>query len=141
MIVDTSITVSPFASKRSPTYVVEDRKEEREKQISQRKERAKKKTQSGVDTQGKWLKKSGKLYYGYKKHIGVDKNGMILAVHSVAANEHDNRRLKPLIRKLGYNPREVYADNGYQVPANVFYFHSQGIKDRIQKKPIGPSLK
>ncbi|XOD67286.1 MAG: transposase [Flavobacteriales bacterium Tduv] len=34
--------------------------------------------------------KSGKLYSGYKKHIGVDKNGMILAIHSVTANEHDS---------------------------------------------------
>ncbi|XOD67478.1 MAG: hypothetical protein ACMUEL_05910 [Flavobacteriales bacterium Tduv] len=39
------------------------------KQISQRKARAKKEAQSGVDTQGKSLKKSGKLYYGYKKDI------------------------------------------------------------------------
>ncbi|XOD68125.1 MAG: hypothetical protein ACMUEL_09770 [Flavobacteriales bacterium Tduv] len=42
MIVDVSITVRPFATKGAPTYVVEDRKEEREKQISQRKERVKK---------------------------------------------------------------------------------------------------
>ncbi|XOD68094.1 MAG: transposase [Flavobacteriales bacterium Tduv] len=70
----------------------------------------KKETQSGVDTQGKWLKKSGKLYYGYKKLIGMDKNGMILAVHSVAANDHDSRGLKLVISNLAYNPREVYAD-------------------------------
>ncbi|XOD67756.1 MAG: hypothetical protein ACMUEL_07555 [Flavobacteriales bacterium Tduv] len=37
---------------------------------------------------------------------------MILAVHSVAANEHNSRGLKQLIRKLGYKPREVYADKG-----------------------------
>ncbi|XOD68227.1 MAG: transposase [Flavobacteriales bacterium Tduv] len=49
------------------------------------------------------MKKSGELYYGYKKNIEVDKNGMILAVHSVAANEHDSRGIKPLINKLGYN--------------------------------------
>ncbi|XOD68097.1 MAG: hypothetical protein ACMUEL_09610 [Flavobacteriales bacterium Tduv] len=42
--------------------------------------------------------------------------------------------LKVLISKLRYNPREVYADKGYQVPVNVSYFHSRGIKDRIQKK-------
>ncbi|XOD67292.1 MAG: transposase [Flavobacteriales bacterium Tduv] len=59
---------------------------------------------------------------------------MILAVHSVAANEHDSIVLKTLIRKLGYKPRKVYADKGYQVPANVSYFHSRGIKDLIQKK-------
>ncbi|XOD68055.1 MAG: hypothetical protein ACMUEL_09360 [Flavobacteriales bacterium Tduv] len=38
--------------------------------MSQRKARVKKESQSGVDTQGKWLKKSGKLYYRYKKQIG-----------------------------------------------------------------------
>ncbi|XOD66547.1 MAG: hypothetical protein ACMUEL_00355 [Flavobacteriales bacterium Tduv] len=66
----------------------------------------KKETQSGVDTQVKWLKKSSKFYYGYKKYIGGggDKNRMILAVHIVAANEHDSRGLKLLISKLGYTP-------------------------------------
>ncbi|XOD68106.1 MAG: transposase [Flavobacteriales bacterium Tduv] len=59
---------------------------------------------------------------------------MIQVVYSVAANEDDSRGVKPLISKLAYNPREVYADKGYQVPTNVFYFHSRGIKYRIQKK-------
>ncbi|XOD66530.1 MAG: hypothetical protein ACMUEL_00245 [Flavobacteriales bacterium Tduv] len=59
---------------------------------------------------------------------------MILAVHSVATNEHDSRGLKPLISKLRYKVREVYADKSYQVLANVSYFHNQDIKDRIQKK-------
>ncbi|XOD67185.1 MAG: hypothetical protein ACMUEL_04160 [Flavobacteriales bacterium Tduv] len=38
-----------------------------------------------------------------------DKNGIRLAIHSVAANKHDSR-LKPLINKLTYKPGEVYAD-------------------------------
>ncbi|XOD67751.1 MAG: hypothetical protein ACMUEL_07525 [Flavobacteriales bacterium Tduv] len=63
------ITVNTFSPRGDPTSVVENRKEEKEKQVSQ-KSKGKKETQSGVDTQGKWLKKSGKLYYGYKKHIG-----------------------------------------------------------------------
>ncbi|XOD67934.1 MAG: hypothetical protein ACMUEL_08610 [Flavobacteriales bacterium Tduv] len=57
---------------------MEDRKEERKK-ANQSKKARKKKTQSRVENEGKWLKKSGKLYYGYKKHIrGGDKRGMIL---------------------------------------------------------------
>ncbi|XOD67648.1 MAG: hypothetical protein ACMUEL_06905 [Flavobacteriales bacterium Tduv] len=59
---------------------------------------------------------------------------MILAVHSVDANEHDSRELKPLISKLGYKTREIYADKDYQVPANVSYFHNRDIKDRLQTK-------
>ncbi|XOD67325.1 MAG: hypothetical protein ACMUEL_05005 [Flavobacteriales bacterium Tduv] len=70
VIVDFSITVSPFASRGAPIYVVKDRKEEGKKQISKRKARLKKEIQSGVDTQGKLLKKLGKFYYGYKKLIG-----------------------------------------------------------------------
>ncbi|XOD67378.1 MAG: transposase [Flavobacteriales bacterium Tduv] len=42
LIVYASITVSILALKGSPTYVVVDRKEERRKQINQRKARAKK---------------------------------------------------------------------------------------------------
>ncbi|XOD68197.1 MAG: transposase [Flavobacteriales bacterium Tduv] len=46
----------------------------------------------------------------------------------MSANEHDSRGLKPLISKLEYKPREVYADKGYQGPVNVSYFHSPGMK-------------
>ncbi|XOD68103.1 MAG: hypothetical protein ACMUEL_09650 [Flavobacteriales bacterium Tduv] len=41
---------------------------------------------------------------------------MMLAVHSVAANEHDSRWLKPLISKLGYKPQRSIYNKGYQVP-------------------------
>ncbi|XOD67527.1 MAG: hypothetical protein ACMUEL_06195 [Flavobacteriales bacterium Tduv] len=34
---------------------------------------------------------------------------MILAIHSVAANEHDSIGIKPLIIRLGYKAREVYT--------------------------------
>ena len=36
--------------------------------------------QPGVDAQGRWLKKAGKLHYGYKQHITMDEDGMIEAV-------------------------------------------------------------
>ncbi|XOD67040.1 MAG: hypothetical protein ACMUEL_03250 [Flavobacteriales bacterium Tduv] len=42
--------------------------------------------------------------------------------------------IEGLISKLGYKPREVYADKGYQEATNVSCFHSRGIKKRIQKK-------
>ncbi|XOD67065.1 MAG: hypothetical protein ACMUEL_03395 [Flavobacteriales bacterium Tduv] len=70
MIVDASITMIPFAPKRASTYVVEDPEERGVKANQSKKRKGKKETQSGVETQGKWLKKSGKLYYRYKKHIG-----------------------------------------------------------------------
>ncbi|XOD66635.1 MAG: hypothetical protein ACMUEL_00865 [Flavobacteriales bacterium Tduv] len=70
MIVDTSTTGDSLYPKRVPTYVVEDWKEEEKKKISQRKARDKKETQSGINIQEKCFKKSGKLYYRDKSHVG-----------------------------------------------------------------------
>ncbi|XOD67673.1 MAG: transposase [Flavobacteriales bacterium Tduv] len=137
MIVNASITVISFALKGEPTYVVEDRKEEKKNQISQRKKRVKKETQSGVDTQGKWIKKSGKLYYGYKKHIGGDKMGIILAVHSVAANEYDSRGLNTLISKLGYNKEKYMQTNGTKCQTTCLTFIVEASNTVYRKKPIG----
>ncbi|XOD66529.1 MAG: hypothetical protein ACMUEL_00240 [Flavobacteriales bacterium Tduv] len=49
---------------------MEDRKEVGAKANQSKKSKGKKETQSGIDTQRKWFKKLGKIYYGYKKHIG-----------------------------------------------------------------------
>ncbi|XOD67555.1 MAG: hypothetical protein ACMUEL_06365 [Flavobacteriales bacterium Tduv] len=40
---------------------------------------------------------------------------MRLEVHSIVANEHNSRVLNPLINKLGYKLRKLYADKGYQI--------------------------
>ncbi|XOD68107.1 MAG: hypothetical protein ACMUEL_09670 [Flavobacteriales bacterium Tduv] len=47
----------------------EDRKEDGKKQINQRKAKVKKDSIRSRHSR-KMVKKSGKLYYGYKKHIG-----------------------------------------------------------------------
>ncbi|XOD67391.1 MAG: hypothetical protein ACMUEL_05385 [Flavobacteriales bacterium Tduv] len=67
----------------------------------------------------------------------MNKNGIILEVHSVATNEHDSRGVKLLISKLGYKPREVYyANKSLQAPANVSYIHNRGIKDLITEENL-----
>ncbi|XOD67370.1 MAG: hypothetical protein ACMUEL_05245 [Flavobacteriales bacterium Tduv] len=53
--------MSPFASNRDPTYVVVGSGRREEKANQSKKSKGKKETQLGVATQGKWLKKSGKL--------------------------------------------------------------------------------
>ncbi|XOD68028.1 MAG: hypothetical protein ACMUEL_09190 [Flavobacteriales bacterium Tduv] len=70
MIVDTTITVSSIAPNGAPV-LRSGKIGRRAKSKSVKENQGQKKTQSGVETQGKWLKKSGKLYYGYKKHIEV----------------------------------------------------------------------
>ncbi|XOD68063.1 MAG: hypothetical protein ACMUEL_09405 [Flavobacteriales bacterium Tduv] len=64
VIVDACIYSEAFCSQGISLPRSGRSEEEGKKQISQRKERVKKETQSGLDTQEKWLKKSGKLYYG-----------------------------------------------------------------------------
>ncbi|XOD68089.1 MAG: hypothetical protein ACMUEL_09565 [Flavobacteriales bacterium Tduv] len=49
---------------------------------------------------------------------------------------------KSINNQLGYKLRGIYAEKDYQVPVNMFFFHSRGIKNSIQKKVYRPpSLK
>lgn len=155
VMIDASITQSPFSPKGNPPYELLEEEDPEEKssstEASPRKEKRApgvegankarekkykliKQAPAGIDTQAKWTKKGRKYYYGYKKHLGVDKNGMVLAVHSVGANEHDSKALGRLIPKLSAKVKEVYADKGYQSLENETYLKTRGIKSRIQKK-------
>ena len=67
--------------------------------------------QPNADNQARWVKKSGKSVYGYKKHIATDTGGMILGVHTTTANEHDSKGLEPLMDKIPRSQRkQVMAD-------------------------------
>ncbi|XOD67469.1 MAG: transposase [Flavobacteriales bacterium Tduv] len=65
---------------------------------------------------------------------------MILVVHSVAANEHDSRGLKSSICKLGYKPREVYADKGTKCLPTCLTFIVEASNMVYRRMPIEPSL-
>ena len=45
-----------------------------------------------VDAEARWIKKGGKSVFGYKQHILVDNNGLVMAVETTAANQHDSKR-------------------------------------------------
>ncbi|XOD67016.1 MAG: hypothetical protein ACMUEL_03120 [Flavobacteriales bacterium Tduv] len=47
---------------------------------------------------------------------------MILAVHGIAANKHDSNGIKPLIPKLGYKLRKVYADKSTRLQTTCLTF-------------------
>lgn len=137
--VDASLTETNLKPKGKTTYqIAEDRKEdevsdeEKERQSSQ----LKKIVSKGTDTEARWLKKGKRTVFGYKRHDGVDENGMILAVHTTTANEHDSKGLKPLLQKIpkSHIQKGVFTDKGYKVPDNDELLKSQGIKNRIQHK-------
>ncbi len=48
--------------------------------------------QPGVDQEARWVKKGGKLQYGYKRHyLAEAQEGLVLAVHTTPANVHDSQ--------------------------------------------------
>ena len=108
----------------------------------------KKKLPSSVDKQGSWVKKNGKLLYGYKRHYLTDnKESLLLSVHTRAAYTHESKHLKTCIDKVSLPPRSrVLADKGYSSRANETLLRAQGLLSGIQKKgyrnqPLSASCK
>ena len=58
--------------------VVEDRKEDEDMEASE-KAMLKEAVKPNVDTEARWVKKMGKLHFGYKRHTVTDENGLVLA--------------------------------------------------------------
>lgn len=138
--VDATLTDSPRKPKGKKTYeLAQDRKEDdrstQDKQQEQQTHELLAVAQPGVDHQGRWLKKRGKLHYGYKQHIAVDEDGMIEGVHTTTANEHDSKGLDALLCKVPQEKKqEVWADKGYKSKANDAVLEKHLAKNRIQHK-------
>lgn len=140
-LVDASLTDSPRRPKGKTTYeIAHDRKEDQRDPESETKEddhqKLIKQVHPGVDCEGRWVKKAGRLHYGFKKHIATDLDGLVTAVHTTTANEHDSKGLKPLIKKTPNKKikKGVFADKGYKVPVNDEFLEKKKIKNRIQHK-------
>ena len=97
--VDASITHSPRKPKTRPSYeVVADREDRDDEEEAKAAMRVIEVIQPGVDTEARWVKKGGKSVFGYKQHTLVDNNGLVLAVETTAANQHDSKPLLPYAR-------------------------------------------
>jgi IS5 family transposase len=140
-IVDATVTDSPRKPRGKTTYAVADDRKETERSEADIKEETKqnqliKITQPGVDAQAAWLKKAGKLHYGYKKHLCTDDaEGMITAVVTTAANESDMHHITDVVDKSNLKKgARVKADKGYASTANRQALKQRGLKDNIMHK-------
>ena len=137
-IVDASLTESPYSPKGGGRMAVaEDRKQRRLEEVRDEAvyHASKQQTHPNADHDGRWVKKRNKTIYGYKKHLETDEAGMILAVHTTPANEHDSKGLVPLIQKVDPPHRQkVLADKGYKSKANDEYLSACGSRSRIMHK-------
>ena len=119
------LLTAPRKPRSKTTYAIADDRKETERNEADIKEETKqnqliKITQPGVDAQAAWLKKAGKLHYGYKKHLCTDDaEGMITAVVTTAANESDMHHITDVVDKSNLKKgARVKADKGYASIAN-----------------------
>ena len=134
-IIDASITNTPRRPRGGKSYeVVEDRKEGENIEASE-KAMLKEVVKPNVDTEARWVKKMGKLHFGYKRHTVTDENGMVLAEETTAANESDMKHLETPLKKAEL-PRKalVYADKGYDSMENKETLKRMKLKSRIMHK-------
>ncbi|MDD7273160.1 MAG: transposase [Prevotellaceae bacterium] len=86
---------------RKEYEIVENRNEETGK-LESEKAMLKEKLKPNVDGEARWVKKMGKLHFGYKRHSVTDENGLVLAEETTAANESDIKHLETPLKKSKY---------------------------------------
>jgi len=139
-IVDASLTLSPFSPKGKLDHqMAEDRKEDTRSDtevMEEEKYHQKKEEESpNADHEARWLKKRKKTYFGYKRHIATNDDGLILGVHTTPANEHDSQGLGDLMEKVPEDERtEVMGDKGYKSNKNDQLLEEMGSKSLIMEK-------
>jgi len=136
--VDASITQSPRKPKTRPAYeVVSDREERDDEADAQSAMRIIEVTQPGVDSEARWVKKSGQSVFGYKQHTVVNGDGLVLAVETTAANCHDSKPLLSLLDKANIQPgTRVHADKAYSSQKHRDALKACGIKNGIQDRAV-----
>lgn len=136
-IVDASVTptLRKPRGKKEFMVVAEDRKEE--EQQEQTGTRLVQIIKPNVDQEASWIKKAGKLHYGYKQHTVSNQEGFILGIHTTAANESDIKNLENVLDTVKLKPRTpVYADKGYASEENDNVLIKKRLKNRILYKAV-----
>jgi IS5 family transposase len=136
--VDASITQSPRKPKTKPSYeVVTDREDRDDEGDAEAAMRVIEVVQPGVDVEARWVNKGGKSVFGYKQHTVVDNNGLVMAVETTAANQHDSKSLLALLDKAKIKPgTRIHADKAYCSQKHHEALKLQGYKNGIQNKAI-----
>lgn len=136
-IVDASVTPTLRKPRGKKEYevVAEDRKEDEVPQEATTKVVAI--IKRNVDKEAAWIKKAGKLHYGYKKHTVTNQEGFVLGIHTTAANESDVKNLETALNTVKLKVRTpVFADKGYASKENDQILSSKKLKNRIMYKAV-----
>ena len=140
--IDASITDTLRKPKGKTTYqIAEDRKEDEVIESEKEKQSADLKivkiNSKGVDDEGRWVLKGGKMHFGYKKHVVTDENGLVLSVITTAANEHDSVCFEELIDKTKLPSKtRVLTDKAYKSANHDKVLIDRKLKNGIQYKAV-----
>ena len=99
------------------------------------------------DVDGRWTKKNGRSYYGYKNHICIDsRHKIIRCCTTTPASAHDGREGRKLVAAADNDSPEVYGDSAYRSQDMEDWLGEQGLVSRINRKgcrcrPLGESGK
>jgi IS5 family transposase len=129
VIVDASVIDTPLKPKGKVTHqVTQDRTDEQEVEII-------KEYTDSVDKEASWVKKAGKLRYGYKKHHVTDEEGLVLGVVTTKASVNEISNLEEVLDAAEL-PKgiPVKADKGYQSEKNKELLKSKELRNHILKK-------
>ena len=135
VIVDASVTPTLRKPRGKKEYelVAEDSKEEEQQEKAQTK--IVEKVKPNVDQEAAWIKKGGKLLYGYKQHTAANQEGFVLGIHTTPANESDIKNLENVLNTITIKPRTpVFANKGYASKDNDKVLISKKLKNRILNK-------
>ena len=136
--VDASLTISPRKPKHRPTYeVVDERSATTDEPEASKFMQVMEVIEAGVDAEARWTKKAGKHQFGYKQHVLVNDDGLVLQVASTPANTHDSKALSQLLERAKLPPKtRVHADKAYTSKFHSELLKSLQLKNGIQDKAV-----
>lgn len=131
VIVDASVVDTPLKPKGKTTQAVTQDRED-EKEVVSTKEYA-----ASVDKEASWIKKAGKIRYGYKKHMVTDNEGLVLGVLTTKASVNEVTNLQEVLNTVTVELPDhtpLKADKGYQSDKNAQLLKERKLKNHILKK-------
>lgn len=138
-LVDASIIDTPLKPKGKPKYDVPDEREEtpadNQKEVKTEIDKLEKQVPPSVDTDAAWIKKGGKLRYGFKKHHVTDEEGLVMGVVTTPANVNEISNLEEVIDSADL-PEGIplKGDKGYKSKKNDKLLGGRKLKNHILKK-------
>ena len=86
------------------------------------------------DTAGRWTKKNGKSFFGYKNHVSIDVGHKFIRSYDVTdASVHDSQVFTELLDPSNTS-KDVWADSAYRSEDSLQELQDQGFREHIQRK-------